>query len=52
MSLDRKTVDETAGKHIRMMTDGGYKTAEQKDAIRREHARIARMVEQKARKRR
>ncbi|HUU93970.1 MAG TPA: hypothetical protein VM238_22485 [Phycisphaerae bacterium] len=52
MPLDRQTVDETAGKHIRMMQDGGHKTAAQKDAIRREHERIARMVEQKARKRR
>jgi len=51
MPLNRKTVDETAGKHIRMVQEAGHATPEQKEAIRREHERIARIVEEKKRAR-
>jgi len=50
MTLDRKTVDETAAAHIRQLRERGAPvTEEDKRRIRREHERIAQKVQQRRR---
>lgn len=51
MPLNRKRVDDTAGRHIAMLQQSRHVPEAEKREIRKQHEQIARKVEQDGRKR-